>query len=42
MDGRDGRKGYSRTTAYGSDGRELGRASQTWIEIAPQSTEPPA
>jgi hypothetical protein len=34
MDGRDGRKAFTRTTAYGADGRELGRAAATWIEIA--------
>jgi hypothetical protein len=34
LDGRDGRKGFTRTTAYGADGRELGRAAAVWIEIA--------
>lgn len=34
LDGRDGRKGFTRTTAYGADGRELGRASAVWIETA--------
>jgi hypothetical protein len=33
LDGRDGRKGFTRTTAYGADGRELGRAAAVWIEI---------
>ena len=33
LDGRDGRKGYTRATAYGADGRELGRAQAVWIEI---------
>jgi hypothetical protein len=32
LDGRDGRKGFTRTTAYGADGRELGRAAAVWIE----------
>ena len=27
------RKGFTRTTAYGADGRELGRAAAVWIEI---------
>ena len=26
LDGWDGRKAFTRTTAYGADGRELGRA----------------
>jgi hypothetical protein len=30
--GRDGRKGYAATAAYGEDGRLLGVARQTWIE----------
>ena len=30
--GRDGRKGYAATAAYGADGRLLGVARQTWIE----------
>lgn len=30
--GRDGRKGYAATAAYGDDGRLLGVARQTWIE----------
>jgi hypothetical protein len=30
--GRDGRKGYAGTAAYGDDGRILGLARQTWIE----------
>jgi hypothetical protein len=30
--GRDGRKGYAETAAYGEDGRLLGVARQTWIE----------
>ncbi len=33
LDGWDGRKAFTRTTAYGADGRELGRAAATWIEI---------
>ncbi len=33
LDGRDGRKSFTRTTAYGADGRELGRAAAVWIEI---------
>ncbi len=33
LDRWDGRKAYTRTTAYGADGRELGRASAVWIEI---------
>ena len=32
LDAREGRKGFTRTTAYGADGRELGRASAVWIE----------
>jgi hypothetical protein len=32
LDRRDGRKGFTRTTAYGADGRELGRAAAVWIE----------
>lgn len=38
LDGRDGRKGRTRTTAYGADGRELGRATAVWIEIRPSET----
>jgi hypothetical protein len=34
LDGREGRKAFTRTTAYGADGRELGRAASVWIEIA--------
>ncbi len=34
LDGREGRKAFTRTTAYGADGRELGRAAATWIEIS--------
>jgi hypothetical protein len=30
--GRDGRKGYAATAAYGEDGRLLGVARQVWIE----------
>jgi hypothetical protein len=33
LDGWDGRKAFTRSTAYGADGRELGRAKATWIEI---------
>lgn len=33
LDGRDGRKAFSSTTAYGQDGRVLGRAEAVWIEI---------
>jgi len=29
--GQDGRKFFTATTAYGADGRELGRAGATWI-----------
>jgi hypothetical protein len=32
-DRRDGRKSFSRSTAYGSDGRMLGLSSATWIEL---------
>lgn len=32
-DGWDGRKAFSRSTAYGSDGRLLGIAQATWIEL---------
>lgn len=35
LDRWDGRKAYTRTTAYGADGRELGRAAAVWIEIPP-------
>jgi hypothetical protein len=34
LDHREGRKAYTRTTAYGADGRTLGQAAATWIEIA--------
>lgn len=34
LDRRDGRKGFTRTAAYGADGRELGRAAAVWIETA--------
>ena len=33
LDRRKGRKSFTRSTAYGSDGRELGRAAATWIDI---------
>jgi hypothetical protein len=33
LDGWDGRKAFTRTTAYGADGRELGRTRSTWIEL---------
>jgi hypothetical protein len=33
LDRREGRKSFSRTTAYGADGRELARAAATWIDI---------
>jgi hypothetical protein len=33
-DGWDGRKAFSRTSAYGQDGRLLGVASAVWIELA--------
>jgi hypothetical protein len=33
LDERDGRKSFSRTTIYGSDGHELGRAAATWIDV---------
>lgn len=32
--GSDGRKTWTASTVYGSDGRELGRAHATWISIA--------
>jgi hypothetical protein len=32
--GADGRKTWTATTAYGADGRELGRAHATWIAVA--------
>ena len=32
-DGWDGRKAYSRSSAYGQDGRLLGTAKATWIEL---------
>ncbi len=32
-DGWDGRKAFSRSTGYGEDGRVLGAASATWIEL---------
>ena len=35
--GYEGRKTWTATTAYGADGRELGRASATWIAITPAS-----
>ena len=34
LDSREGRKAFTRTTAYGADGRELGRAAANWIEIS--------
>ncbi|MEP6853662.1 MAG: hypothetical protein ABJA87_13555 [bacterium] len=33
FDGRERRKSFTRTTAYGADGRELGRASAVWIDL---------
>ncbi|MCK6209158.1 hypothetical protein KZX45_01195 [Georgenia sp. EYE_87] len=33
--GQDGRKYFTATTAYGADGRELGRAGATWILLRP-------
>ena len=33
--GSEGRKTFTATTVYGADGRELGRAVATWIDIAP-------
>ena len=33
LDGRNGRKAFSSTTAYAEDGRVLGRAEAVWIEI---------
>jgi hypothetical protein len=33
--GRDGRKAYAASALYGSDGRLLGRAEHTWIEVDP-------
>ncbi len=35
LDGRDGRKAYTTTTAYGGDGSMVGRAQATWIEVRP-------
>jgi hypothetical protein len=35
LDAEAGRKLLTRTTAYGQDGRELGRAAATWIVVAP-------
>ncbi len=32
LDGRERRKSFTRTTAYGADGRELGRAAAVWID----------
>jgi len=32
----DGRKYFTATTAYAADGRELGRASATWIVLRPE------
>jgi hypothetical protein len=32
--GAEGRKTWSATTAYGADGRELGRAHSTWLAIS--------
>lgn len=34
LDRWEGRKAFSRTTLYGADGRELGRAAATWIELS--------
>jgi hypothetical protein len=34
-DGWDGRKAFSRSAAYGEDGRLLGIAKATWIELRP-------
>jgi hypothetical protein len=31
--GAEGRKTWTATTAYGADGRELGRAHATWLTI---------
>jgi hypothetical protein len=31
--GTEGRKTWTSTTAYGADGRELGRAHSTWIML---------
>jgi hypothetical protein len=31
--GADGRKTWTATSAYGADGRELGRAHSTWLSI---------
>ncbi|PFG38032.1 hypothetical protein ATJ97_0500 [Georgenia soli] len=35
--GQDGRKYFTATTAYGADGRELGRAGATWILLRPDA-----
>jgi hypothetical protein len=32
--GWEGRKTWTASTVYGTDGRELGRAHATWISIA--------
>jgi hypothetical protein len=32
--GSEGRKTWTASTVYGTDGRELGRAHATWISIA--------
>lgn len=35
--GREGRKAYTATTAYDTDGRVLGRAHAVWLEVDPQA-----
>ena len=34
LDGREGRKAFTSTTAYGADGRLLGHANAVWIEVS--------
>lgn len=34
LSGTEGRKTWTATTAYGEDGRELGRAAATWLAVA--------
>ncbi|HEY9377272.1 MAG TPA: hypothetical protein VIQ02_09285, partial [Jiangellaceae bacterium] len=33
--GSEGRKTWTATSAYGADGRELGRAHSTWLTVQP-------
>ncbi len=39
---RDGRKNFSAVAAFGSDGRVLARARNTWIELKDSVPKPPA